>query len=187
MCQAHLLGAVAVGYKVRMAPGRPVIGVVAAILLAGCGSGGASPQSNQASSGPRYGGTMVVGASSDPGSLNPDVTNSVPTHVVTGPMFNGLVGIDQNLKPIPDLATSSDTSADGKTVTFHLASGVTWHDGRPFTSADVKFTFEKILLLFSSRTKSALGPVPAGIDAPDSNTVVFRFKTRSAQLAGPSS
>ncbi len=155
--------------------GLAIAAVLAAVLTA-CGSGGSSTQ-GPAPSSPRYGGTLVVASSSDPGPLNPGITTSVPTHVVTGPTFNGLVGIDQNLKPAPDLATSWDTSADGKTVTFHLATGVAWHDGMAFSSADVKFTFEKVLLLYSSRTKSALGPVLAGIDTPDANTVVFRFKT----------
>jgi peptide/nickel transport system substrate-binding protein len=147
------------------------------VALAACGGGGGGGAQASPGSAPRYGGTLVMASNSDPGPLNPGITTSVPTHVVTGPMFNGLVGIDQNLKPLPDLATSWDTAADGKTVTFHLASGVTWHDGHAFSSADVKFTFEKILLPFSSRTKSALGPVLAGIDVPDTNTVVFRFKT----------
>lgn len=60
---------------------------------------------------------------------------------------------------------------------------MTWHDGTPFTSADVKFTFEEILLQFSSRTKAALGPVLDGIDTPDDATVVFRFQPYAAFLA----
>lgn len=91
-------------------------------------------------------------------------------------MFNGLVGIDQNLKPLPDLATSWDVAPDGLTYTFHLAQGVAWHDGVAFTSDDVKFSFEQILIKFSSRTKTALSPVLQSIDASDPNTVIFRFK-----------
>jgi len=139
--------------------------------------GGGQPSTQTVNSSPRYGGTMVVASSSDPGPLNPGITTSVPTHIVTGPMFNGLVGIDQSLKPTPDLATSWTTSADGRAVTFHLASGVLWHDGQPFSSADVKFTFEQVLLKFSSRTKAALTPVLDSITTPDTNTVVFNFKT----------
>ena len=149
---------------------------MAALTLAGCG--GNQPSSTQpTSSSPRYGGTLVVASSSDPGPLNPGITTSVPTHIVTGPMFNGLVGIDQSLKPTPDLAKSWDTSADGKSVTFHLTPNVTWHDGQPFSSDDVKFTFEQVLLKFSSRTKAALTPVLDSITTPDANTVVFHFKT----------
>ena len=154
---------------------RASVLIVLTSLVIACGGGQASGPT--VASSPRYGGTMVVASSSDPGPLNPGITTSVPTHIVTGPMFNGLVGIDQSLKPTPDLATSWTTSPDGKAVTFHLASGVLWHDGQAFTSADVKFTFEQILLKYSSRTKAALTPVLDSIGTPDASTVVFNFKT----------
>ena len=159
-----------------------VVAMVVALLAVSCsgGGGGAGDASGSTSSTadggqPRYGGTLVVGTNADPGPLNPGITTSVPTHVVTGPMFNGLVGIDQELQPTPDLATSWQVSDDGLSATFTLADDVRWHDGQPFSSADVKFTFEQILLPFSARTKAALTPVLAGIDTPDDGTVVFRF------------
>ncbi len=163
-----------------------VVSVVVALLAVSCsgGDGGAGEGSGATSSTadgaePRYGGTLVVGTNADPGPLNPGITTSVPTHVVTGPMFNGLVGIDQDLQPTPDLATSWQISDDGLSATFTLAEDVRWHDGQPFSSADVKFTFEQILLPFSARTKAALTPVLAGIDTPDDGTVVFRFSRPS--------
>ncbi|MBW3580375.1 MAG: ABC transporter substrate-binding protein [Actinobacteria bacterium] len=161
---------------------RAGVVVMAMALLALSCSGGdgtdtpsASTSSTASAGEPRFGGTLVVGTNADPGPLNPGITTSVPTHVVTGPMFNGLVGIDQELQPTPDLATSWEISPDGLTTTFRLAQDVRWHDGQPFSSADVKFTFEQILLPFSARTKAALTPVLAGIDAPDDTTVTFRF------------
>ncbi|MDP9006416.1 MAG: ABC transporter substrate-binding protein [Actinomycetota bacterium] len=161
---------------------RAGVVVMAMALLALSCSGGegtdtpsASTSSTVSADEPRFGGTLVVGTNADPGPLNPGITTSVPTHVVTGPMFSGLVGIDQELQPTPDLATSWETSPDGLTTTFRLAQDVRWHDGQPFSSADVKFTFEQILLPFSARTKAALTPVLAGIDAPDDTTVAFRF------------
>ena len=57
-----------------------------------------------------------------------------------------------------------------------MRSGVQWQDGQPFSSADVKFTFEQGLLKYHSRTKAGLTPVLAGIDTPDALTVIFRFK-----------
>jgi len=53
---------------------------------------------------PRYGGTLILATFADPGSLNPGLTTSVPTHIVTGPIFNGLVSHDLQLAPVPDLA-----------------------------------------------------------------------------------
>jgi peptide/nickel transport system substrate-binding protein len=63
-------------------------------------------------------------------------------------VFNNLVVFDQHARQnsldgiVPDLATSWKWSEDGKTLTFALQKGVSWHDGKPFTAADVKCTFD---------------------------------------------
>ncbi len=160
---------------------RFVIG--AALLVAACTpaatgpttSAGASPAAS-ASATPRRGGTMVIAASTDPGHFNPAITTAGGTHFVADNLYNGLIFLDADLSPKPDLADSWTISSDGKTYTFKLHSGVKWHDGIAFTSDDVKFTFEQVLLKYHSRTKSGLENVLAGIDAPDPLTVVFRFK-----------
>jgi len=119
--------------------------------------------------------TLVVAQGNDPGSFNPAITTSGNVHPVTDQIFNGLVGLDERLNPVPELAERWDVGNDGRAYTFHLRRGVEWHDGRPFTSADVKFTFEQALLKYHSRTRAALAPVLAGIDTPDPHTAVFRF------------
>jgi len=155
--------------------------VALALLASACSSSSttsstSSPTSaGQSAGAPKYGGTLAV-ALPDPGQLNPGITTSGLTHQVTGQIFNGLVRLDDKLQPQPDLATRWQASADNKTYTVQLAPGVRWHDGQPFSSADVKFTFENILVKFSQRTIAALGPILDGIDTPDPNTVVFRFK-----------
>lgn len=120
------------------------------------------------------GGTLVIGASNDPGQFNPGITSTGPTHLVTGNIFNGLLMLDEAFNPQPDLAESWFATPDGTTYTFNLAHGVTWHDGQPFTSADVKFTFEEVLVKLHPRTR-ALQAVLAGVDTPDDYTVVMRF------------
>ena len=122
------------------------------------------------------GGTAVVAVSSDPGHFNPAITTGYNVHVVADSMFNGLVALDANLSPIPDLAESWTVDKDSKTYTFNLVKNALWHDGKPFTSADVKFTFENVLLKYHSRTKAGLGSVIEAIDTPDAHTVVFRLK-----------
>jgi peptide/nickel transport system substrate-binding protein len=121
------------------------------------------------------GGTMVIGAGNDPGQFNPGITTAGGTHFVTGNIYNGLLMLDEAFNPMPDLAESWTASPDGTSYTFNLAQNVTWHDGQPFTSADVKFTFEEVLLKFHARTKAGLETVLAGIDTPDDYTVVMRF------------
>lgn len=96
-------------------------------------------------------------------------------HLVCGSIFSGLVGLDFNLKPVPDLAESWEISPDGQRYVFHLAPNATFHDGQPVTSADVKFTFEQLLLKFHSRTRTSIGDKLRAITTPDAHTVVFEF------------
>lgn len=157
--------------------------LVFALLAAACGGDGTSETGGQAGESeqpggddPKYGGTLVV-AGGDPGMLNPALTPSGTTHPVTGQIFNGLVRLDREFQPQPDLAQDWEESEDGRTYTFNLVPGVLWHDGEPFTSADVKFTYEEVLTKLHPRTRT-LAQVIEGIDTPDQNTVVFRLKER---------
>jgi peptide/nickel transport system substrate-binding protein len=120
--------------------------------------------------------TLVVALNGDPGALNPAVTTSGNTHPVTDQIFNGLVGLDQMLAPVPELAERWTIEDQGRVYRFDLRAGVRWHDGVPFTSADVKFTFENALLKYHSRTRAALQDLVERIDAPDDRTVVFRLR-----------
>jgi peptide/nickel transport system substrate-binding protein len=118
----------------------------------------------------------VIGIPADPGHFNPAITTGSHVHAVADSIFNGLVGLDQNLNPVPDLATSWDIVDDGKTVTFHLANAK-WQDGEALTSEDVKYTFEQILFKYHARTKAGLGGVVQNIETPDPRTVIFRLKS----------
>ncbi|MBA2476283.1 MAG: ABC transporter substrate-binding protein [Actinobacteria bacterium] len=127
---------------------------------------------------PLYGGTLVV-AAGDPGPLNPAITSSGQAHPITGQIFNGLIRLDRYFSPTPDLARSWRVSKDGRTYTFELAPNVRWHDGRPFSSADVKYTYEQVLLKLHPRT-ATLADVIERVSAPSRNVVVFRLKQRYA-------
>ena len=120
--------------------------------------------------------TLVVALTGDPGALNPAVTTSGGTHPVTDQIFNGLVGLDEKLNPVPELAERWAIEEDGRVYRFTLRRGVVWHDGQPFTSADVKFTFEQALLKYHSRTRAALQDLVERIETPDADTVVFRLR-----------
>jgi peptide/nickel transport system substrate-binding protein len=77
-------------------------------------------------------------------------------------VFNNLVLYDQHIAQnslqsiVPDLATKWESSEDGKEVTFPLRQGVKWHDGKPFTSADVKCTWD--LLMGTGSDKLRINP-----------------------------
>lgn len=131
---------------------------------------------------PARGGTLVVAISADPGHLNPAITTSGATHTAAELLYNGLLGRDERGDPIPELVESWTVDHGGAVYRFRLRHDVTWHDGTRFTSADVKFTFEEVLLKFHARTKASMGSALAGIDTPDDRTVVFRFKQPYAPL-----
>ncbi len=135
-----------------------------------------------AAAGPAPGGTLVVAISSDPGGLNPAITTSGGTHTASELMFNGLVELDADGQPQPELAESWEITDDGATYTFTLRDGVTWHDGEPFTSADVVYTFNEVLTTLHSRTAASVGSNIMAIEAPDEATVVFRFNQPYAPL-----
>jgi len=125
---------------------------------------------------PTRGGTAVIAVVADPGHFNPGITTSSNVHAVADSMFNGLVALDRELKPVPDLAASWTISDDSTVFTFSLAPDARWHDGAPLTSADVKFTFDDVLFKYHARTKAGLGAMVERIETPDDRTVVFRLK-----------
>jgi peptide/nickel transport system substrate-binding protein len=131
---------------------------------------------------PTRGGTLVVAIAADPGHLNPAITTSGATHTAAELIYNGLLGRDERGDAVPELAESWTIEQAGAVYRFRLRNDVTWHDGTRFTAADVKFTFEDVLLKFHARTKAAMGGVLAGIDTPDERTVVFRLKQPYAPL-----
>ncbi|MDP9021418.1 MAG: ABC transporter substrate-binding protein [Actinomycetota bacterium] len=131
---------------------------------------------------PVRGGTLAVAISSDPGHLNPAITTSGATHTASELLYNGLLALDEQGEPRPELATDWDVEEDGALYRFHLRDDVTWHDGEPFTSADVKFSFEEVLLNFHARTRASLSGVLDTIETPDDHTVEFRFTQPYAPL-----
>ena len=122
------------------------------------------------------GGTAVVVVQADPGHLNPAISTGSHVHAVADSLYNALVELDRDLRPQPDLAQRWAVSERGTVYTFSLAPNVKWHDGTPFTSADVKFTFDEVLLKHHARTKAGIGAVIAAIETPSTDTVVFRLK-----------
>jgi peptide/nickel transport system substrate-binding protein len=87
-------------------------------------------------------------------------------------IYDTLVVKNEKFEFVPSLAESVEESADHQTFTFHLRSGVTFHTGKPLTSADVKYTFESLL---SPALKSPIrGTVDKlnSIEAPDPLTVI---------------
>ena len=132
-----------------------------------------------AQAGPRRGGTLNVVVQPEPATLNLAINQQTPTNQVAAKMFLGLFVYGFDLKPIPNLVESWETSPDGLTYTFKLHRGITWHDGAPFTAADVIFSYKTMLVQTHSRARTSLAVV-GEYAAPDDHTVVIQLKQRFA-------
>ena len=123
---------------------------------------------------PQPGGTLTITTTPEPAIITNALSSAPTTAELATKIFDGLLEYDMGLKPQPSLAESWTISPDGKTITFKLRQGVTWHDGKPFTSADVQFSLMEVVKKFHPRGQGNLGPVQS-IDAPDSHTAVFNL------------
>lgn len=92
---------------------------------------------------PLKGGTVVEGGMTDVATLNPLLADDPVSQAVSGLLFDRLLAVDPQTGSLrPGLASSWQVSADGLTITFSLRDDVLWHDGQPFSAADVEFTFQ---------------------------------------------
>jgi peptide/nickel transport system substrate-binding protein len=100
---------------------------------------------------PKQGGTLRMYHRDSPGSASIHEEATYSTNIPFMPVFNNLVIYKQDVAQnsmdsiVPDLAESWSWSSDGKTLDFKLRQGVKWHDGVPFTSNDVKCTFDMVM------------------------------------------
>jgi peptide/nickel transport system substrate-binding protein len=122
---------------------------------------------------PRHGGTAVAALGSDPAGLNPNITVGVPDVFAGCILYDGLVRFAEGFKIVPGLAQSWTISPDALTYTFKLHKA-SWHDGKPLTSEDVKFTFLEVSTKYGSKF-AAPGSAIKEILTPDPQTVVIKL------------
>jgi peptide/nickel transport system substrate-binding protein len=125
---------------------------------------------------------VVVGMRSDFDAFNPVVTSSQYGQELNNyALFTPLVQYDERLEPTPWLAESWELLGDTGVV-FNLRTDVRWHDGRPVTAADVKFTFDlaKDPVSASLLASAFLADVESA-EVVDSHTIRFRFARPHAQ------
>lgn len=154
-----------------MGLGRPtrrqiMLGVGSAGLLAGVGA--APPVIAQ-----KRGGSISIACFPEPPRLQTAIDTGVAVQLLSSKIQNGLLNYDGSFtRPTPELAQTWQVAADGKMITFHLRHDVTWHDGKPFTSADVKFTIEQVIKKFHSRGRVVFANV-GEVETPDDYTARF--------------
>lgn len=157
------------------------ISLAAAVAAIACTGGESSPTRH----------TLIDSRDTyDPRSLDPALSTDVPTGRAVAYVFDGLVRFTPDAQITPGLAREWSASPDGLTYTFHLRSGVKFHDGRPFTSRNVINSFTRAL---DPATKGGRGwplyPIAgaqdyadgkarsvSGLAAPNDSTVVITLK-----------
>jgi peptide/nickel transport system substrate-binding protein len=141
-----------------------LLSVILIVPLTGCRRGGEP-------------GTLVIAIEVAPRGFDPRFSTTFQTSArIMQLIYDTLVVKNDKFEFVPSLAESFEESGDHREFTFHLRAGVTFHNGKQLTSADVKYTFDSLL---SPALKSPIrGSVDkiSSIDAPDPLTVVFHAR-----------
>jgi peptide/nickel transport system substrate-binding protein len=126
-------------------------------------------------------GTLRIGTNYSPNSLNPVLETITVELLIAQLVFDPLVNAlpDGTLEPVLASVVPSHAnggiSPDGRTITYHLRQGVQWHDGAPFTSADVAFTQAATMNPANNVTARQPNDRVVRLDTPDAYTVVVHL------------
>lgn len=134
---------------------------------------------------PDRGGTLRIARppASDAETLDP--ASSLSAYEYLGALYNRLVRIGADGEVAPDLAESWEPDSAARTWTFRLRKGVTFHNGRAFTSADAAYTLRHILdKATASPQAGVLAPLvdPGRLRTPDAHTLVVPLKAPNAEF-----
>jgi peptide/nickel transport system substrate-binding protein len=132
---------------------------------------------------PHAGGTLNFGIATDTAIIDPSITGSSVTALITRNVVDSLIGQAEDNRFVPWLAERWEINDDNTRYTFHLRPSVTFSDGTPLDAAAVKYNFDRVLdpKTTSSYARSLLGPVDS-IAAPDERTVVVTYRQPFAPL-----
>ena len=130
---------------------------------------------------PVRGGVLPMVLAAEPPTLVSAHNSSLFVGVASTKMHEGLVKYGPNMEMLPSLAESWEFSPDGLTMKFNLRKGVKWHDGQPFTSADVKYSMEEVWKKLNPRAQTLFASV-AGVETPDESTAIIKLARAAPAL-----
>lgn len=165
-----------------------VIGAFACVLaLTACAKvGDSTSTSDTAAAAGTVAGQLRVAIQRSPNTLNPILSGFTTEGFINRLTFDNLLTLDEHGKIVPNLATEIPTttnggiSADGLTITYHLRKGVKWQDGVPFTSKDVKFSWQAMVNPNNNVNTTVGYAEVKSVDTPDDATVIFHLKHKFA-------
>jgi len=118
---------------------------------------------------------LIVALDSEPAKINPLFLTDLNSHMISNLLFRGLIKIDEQGNPQPELAQSWEIRNNGMEIIFYLRKNIYWHDGMKFSSIDVIFTYNLLNSQnVASPRKGLFGPIKE-IKALDSDTLVIRY------------
>jgi peptide/nickel transport system substrate-binding protein len=167
----------------RFTAAKAALCASALLVLAACGSGGGSggTSGGGTSSGPVHGGNLTFAAVQDAQSMNNTTVFDNNSIWIFEQIFQPLYTVTNNGKGVePWLATSYKMSPDKKTYTFTLRKGVKFSNGKPMTSADVKFSIDQNRK--ATQGWAYLDSAISSVDDPNPDTVVIHLKFPWAPL-----
>jgi peptide/nickel transport system substrate-binding protein len=125
--------------------------------------------------------TYKIGINQDYDGMNPFSSWSSISWESFRLGYDFLTWYDKGYRPTPDVASSWETSSDGKTWTFHIRAGMTWQDGRPLTARDVAFTYNLIIKAQDASYIQYLTGVTR-VTATDDQTLVIQTDAPNAGM-----
>jgi peptide/nickel transport system substrate-binding protein len=184
-------------YQIFIISVLAALALIGTLALSGCGMAGsneeapatpttaaaaATPQNTNPTPEPR-GGNLTVRLAQDIPQLQPWHPQSRSAEQVIDLLYSGLMRLDTQLRPQPDLASGWETTPDGRVLTFTLRQDLSWHDGEELNADDVRFTIERMRALpFTSTALLANLRHIAGVTVVDDHTVALSLTERYAPL-----
>jgi peptide/nickel transport system substrate-binding protein len=124
---------------------------------------------------------LRIGLAEDPDALDPTLARTYVGRIVFASICDKLFDIDEKLNVVPQLALSQETSADGKTVTIKLRTGVKFHDGEAFDADAAKYSLERHMTMQGSFRRPELSVVDK-VEVVDPATIRLTLKSAFSPL-----
>lgn len=149
--------------------------LIISIAFTGCSTQTVDNKKPQKEEKPTHGGEITVGLTGNLENLNPLLAKTVPEQAVVDLLFQGLIKLDNSLKPVACLADKWEVRDNGLKWVVTLKDKIYWHDGEPITGDDVIFTFD---MIFNPEVKTQLRDELVNLDSYtkiDDKTIEFEL------------